>query len=299
MVKGLTGLSAFPLTPMNEADIDEAAYRGLIKRLATSGVDSICALGSTGSYPYLTREERARVISLTRESASDIPVLAGIGALRTKDVLLLAEDAQKLGVDGVLLAPVSYQLLTDAEVLGLFKAVDSMLSVPLIVYNNPRTTRFDFSNDLLAEISQLASVRSIKIPAVSLDFSVAQDRITQLRSVIAPDVSIGVSGDASAAIGLTAGCDAWYSVIGGLFPETALAITRAAQGSEPEEALKLSDQLHTLWTLFAQHGALRVVAAAAELLGFAQQNCLPLPLRSLSGEPRNVLQQVLQTLDLQ
>ena len=48
------GLSAFPLTPMDEHAIDEAAFVGLVARLAEAGVDSIGALGSTGSYAYLS-----------------------------------------------------------------------------------------------------------------------------------------------------------------------------------------------------------------------------------------------------
>ncbi|MDM3888662.1 dihydrodipicolinate synthase family protein [Pseudomonas sp. BCRC 81390] len=47
-----TGLCAFPLTPMNEDQVDEASYVHLISRLVKAGVDSIGALGSTGSYAY-------------------------------------------------------------------------------------------------------------------------------------------------------------------------------------------------------------------------------------------------------
>lgn len=90
-----SGLSAFPLTPMNEDRIDEAAFVGLLERLNAAGVDSIGALGSTGSYAYLTREERARVAKIAVEHAGNTPVIVGIGALRTRDVLNLADDAQK------------------------------------------------------------------------------------------------------------------------------------------------------------------------------------------------------------
>ncbi|MEU5924377.1 hypothetical protein ABZ817_12070 [Streptomyces antimycoticus] len=69
-------------------------------------------------------------------------MIVGIGALRTRHVLEAAEDAQSAGAAGVLLAPVSYQPLTDDEVFGLFEDVTAGLSVPLVVYDNPRTTRF-------------------------------------------------------------------------------------------------------------------------------------------------------------
>ncbi|AIJ23563.1 hypothetical protein [Amycolatopsis methanolica] len=52
-----TGLSAFPLTPVTGSGIDTTACARLVSRLAAAGVDSIGALGSTGSYAYLTREQ--------------------------------------------------------------------------------------------------------------------------------------------------------------------------------------------------------------------------------------------------
>ena len=163
-----TGLSAFPLTPMNEQGIRESEFSRLVERLAEARVDSIGVLGSTGSYVYLNREEWVRVTQLAIESAGDIPVIIGIGAMRTRDVLALAEDAQKVGASGVLLAPVSYQTLTDDEVFSHYETVCRSLSVPLCVYDNPGTNEFTFSDELHGRIAQLPQVRSIKIPPVSM-----------------------------------------------------------------------------------------------------------------------------------
>ncbi|WP_234426922.1 dihydrodipicolinate synthase family protein [Streptomyces niger] len=118
-----TGLSAFPLTPITEDGIDEKAFAALVGRLSAAGVDSIGALGSTGSYAYLTREERARAARIAVEHAERTPVIVGIGALRTRQVREAAEDAQNAGAAGVLLAPLSYQRLTEDDVFGLFEDV--------------------------------------------------------------------------------------------------------------------------------------------------------------------------------
>jgi len=294
-----TGLSAFPLTPMDEDGIDEAGFISLIERLVAAGVDSIGALGSTGSYAYLTRAERARVAQIAVANAGSTPVMVGIGSLRTRDVLALAEDAQQAGVSGVLLAPVSYQKLSADEVFGLFEAVSRNLSVPLCVYDNPGTTHFEFTDELHGRIAQLPNVRSIKIPGVPADPAAAKARVDRLRALIPAHVSIGVSGDAFAATGLNAGCEAWYSVIGGLFPNTALAITRAAQAGNAEEATRLSERLKPLWALFGQYGgSLRVVAAAAELQGLVKQPCLPLPLKAANEVARAQIIDLIKELDL-
>ncbi|MGT2454010.1 dihydrodipicolinate synthase family protein [Cupriavidus basilensis] len=293
-----SGLSAFPLTPLGNNGVDEKSFAKIMERLASAKVDSIGALGSTGSYAYLRRDERARVAKLAVEYANSIPVMIGIGAISTRDVLELAEDAQKAGASAVLLAPVSYQKLTADEVYGLYETVCKTLSVPLCVYDNPGTTHFEFSDDLHARIAQLPNVKSIKIPGVPPSLADARSRVDRLREKIPSDVSIGVSGDAFAATGLNAGCDAWYSVIGGLLPQTCLAITRAAQASNADEATQLSKCLEPLWTLFRQHGSLRVVSAIAEELGLVSAQNLPLPVRSLSDEDRVLVRKIVSDLEL-
>jgi 4-hydroxy-tetrahydrodipicolinate synthase len=75
-----TGLSAFPLTPLAHDAVDEPAFVRLIERLSEAKVDSITALGSTGSYAYLSSEERSRVARLAVEHSGGTPVFIGIGA---------------------------------------------------------------------------------------------------------------------------------------------------------------------------------------------------------------------------
>ncbi len=281
-----TGLSAFPLTPLRHDQVDEHSFVRLVERCVAAGVDSITALGSTGSYAYLHREERAAVARLAVEHAGETPVFVGIGALRTSDVLAHAEDAQAAGAAALLLAPMTYQPLTDDDVVDLFAAVTAASSVPVIVYDNPGTTHFGFSPQLYGRIAQLPGIASIKIPGVPLDPDEAREHVSRLRAVVPEHVGLGVSGDAHAARGLLAGCDAWYSVIAGTLPELAVTITRSAQEDRSEETQVRSAQLQPLWDLFAEHGSLRVVAAIAEHLGLAQRSCLPLPLRGLQDGDR-------------
>lgn len=291
-----TGLSAFPLTPVSETGVDESAFFDIVARLDRAGVDSIGALGSTGSYAYLTREQRRRLVEVAVRAAGRTPVLVGIGALRTAEVLRHAEDAQAAGASAVLLAPMSYQPLTDEEVHGLYADVTATLSVPLVVYDNPGTTHVTFSDELHGRIAALPHVASIKIPATPADPQRARERVEQLRSRIPSRVTIGVSGDPAAAVGLLAGCDAWYSVLGGLWPEVCLALTRAARRGDPDAASSLSDELDPLWRLFGQYGSLRVVSAIAEQAGLVGSPNLPKPLQGLPGDARRRVDEVVQQL---
>lgn len=295
------GLSAFPLTPVNERDIQEPAFNRLVETLASAGtgagVDTLGVLGSTGSYAYLTRRERARVVELAVAHAGRIPVMAGIGALRTRDVLALAEDAQRAGASAVMLAPVSYQPLTEDDVFTLYETLDRALDVPLCVYDNPGTTRFHFSDALYQRIACLPSVGAIKIPPINPDPTASRERVAQLKRLLPETVSLGISGDPVAATALNSGCDGWHSVVGGLYPEPALAITRAAQAGQHEAAETLSRRLEPLWALYRQHGgSLRVIATAAELSGAVAAPSLPLPLHTLQGDARRAVAGVMETL---
>lgn len=72
-----SGLSAFPLTPLDDDTVDEHAFAGLIERLVDAGVDSVTALGSTGSGAYLSRSERALVARRAILTAGTTPVFVG------------------------------------------------------------------------------------------------------------------------------------------------------------------------------------------------------------------------------
>jgi len=293
-----TGLSAFPLTPLRDDAFDEAAYIRLLDRLTSAGVDSIAALGSTGSYLYLDRAERRRVAEVTVGNAGSAPVIVGIGALRTSQVRALAADAQEVGANAVLLAPVTYQALSDDEVFGLFEDVTADLSVPLVVYDNPGTTHVTFTDELYARISELPHVASIKIPGVPVEPAAAAERLRVIRSHLPGGVTVGVSGDGRAAAGLNAGCDAWYSVIGGILPAPALALTRSALSGDHAAASAQSARLESLWQLFTEHGSYRVTAAIAEHLGLVAHDSLPRPVRGLDRSARSRVAEVLRDLHL-
>lgn len=233
------------------------------------------------------------------QHAGTTPVFVGVSDLRTSHVLAHLEAAEAAGAAGVLLAPMTYQPLTEDDVFELFRTVTDHTDLPVIVYDNPGTTHVTFTAAMYADIARLPGIASIKIPGVPAEPEQARKHIAALRDLVPDHVTIGVSGDAHAARGLNAGCDAWYSVVGGTLPQPALRITRAAQQLRPEDAITESDRLAPLWALFAEFGgSLRVIAAVAERLGLVPDRCLPLPLLGLSDAQRARVAAVLDELGL-
>lgn len=280
-----TGVSAFPLTPLADDRIDERAYTGIIESLARTPVASITALGSTGSYAYLTAAERATAVRIAVDNAGSTPVFAGIGATRTRDVVENAASAAGAGARGLLLAPVSYQPLADDEVFGLFRDVAMSTDLPIVVYDNPRTTGYAFTPEMYARVSELPGVASLKVPGRPRDE--ARELLQRIRSLVPEHVTVCFSGDSFAADCRAAGYDGWYSVLAGTLPEPALATWESGA----------DNTLQPLWDLYAEvGGGLRVMAAIAEQYGWAAPGCLPRPLIGLTDEQRGRLVRILESV---
>ena len=290
-----SGLSAFPITPCDDAgQLDIDALQRLLARLTEAGVDSIGLLGSTGSYPYLTRAQRRQAVAAAVEVTRDrVPLLVGVGALRTDEAVSLAADARAAGADALLLAPVAYIPLFEDEVFEHYARVAGATDLPLCVYNNPATTGFTFSPTLLGRLSRVPNIRAAKNPAAPAgEMAAAHEGFSR---AAAPDFSLGYSGDWHATEALIAGGSAWYSVAAGLFPEPCLRIVRAVQAGDYEQARRLNTALEPLWALFRAHSSYRVIHAAAQAMGITNARpprpILPLPER-VRDEVRAVLEQL-------
>lgn len=274
------GLSAFPITPCDRAGrIDMAALRDLLAPLVTARVDSIGLLGSTGTYAYLTRDERRRAVEAAADAvAGRVPILVGVGALRTDDAVRLAQDAKAAGAAAGLLAPVSYTPLTDDEVFEHFAVVARESGLPLCIYDNPSTTHFRFSPALVGRLSRVSGIVALKSPAPEAG-EVAK-HLRELRAAVPDGFSLGCSADWNSVEAMIAGADAWYSVVAGLFPDICMAMIRAARGGQAAQARRLDAQLEPLWGVCKAHSSLRVMYAIATLRGHRVEPprpILPLP----------------------
>lgn len=290
------GLSAFPITPADpQGRVDMEGVQQLVHRLAVAEVDSICVLGSTGTYAYLNRAERRRAVEAAAGClAGRVPLLVGVGALRTDDAQDVARDAESAGADGLLLAPVSYTPLTEEEVFQHFVAVAGATRLPLCIYNNPSTTNFTFSDGLVQRLSSVPGIVAVKNPAPPP--SEAQARHQALRDMVPGAFAIGYSGDWHSAEAVLAGGDAWYSVVGGLLPVPALRLLRAAQAGDAAEVARWNTRFQGLWEVFKELGSLRVMYAAAEILDICRATP-PRPILPLATDTHARIVVALRMLD--
>jgi 4-hydroxy-tetrahydrodipicolinate synthase len=293
----LRGLSAFPITPADaEGRVDVDALRKLVASLRAAKVDSIGLLGSTGTYAYLSRSERRQALDAAlEEAAGQVPVLVGVGALRTDEAVGLARDAKAAGAAAGLLAPISYTPLTEDEVFEHFAAVARKSGLPLCIYHNPGTTHFRFSPALIGRLSRLPEIIAVKSPAPEPPAAAAY--LAELRGVVPDGFSLGYSGDWNAVEALIAGGDVWYSVLAGLFPRIGMSIVEAVRNGDAAEARRLNERLEPLWNLFKEFSSLRVIYASADALGICRAEP-PRPILPLTGAARQRVADALKVLDL-
>ncbi|CAN5440649.1 dihydrodipicolinate synthase family protein [soil metagenome] len=297
MTSSPNGLSAFPITPADASGtVDASTLKRLLAPLVAAKVDSIGLLGSTGSYPFLSRAERRRATDAALETTNGkIPVLVGIGALRTDETIALAQDAKAAGASAGLLAAVSYTPLTNTEVFEHFCAVATASDLPIVIYDNFATTHFKFTPELIGRIARIPGVIAVKGTAPTSDLVV--DHHKQLHNSVPSGFSVGYAGDWNATEALIAGGDAWYCVAAGLFPNACLAITRAAQAGEAAEARRLDAAMAPLWSLFKEFSSLRVMYAAAAIKGLCDAEP-PRPILPLPDAAKARIARVLEEMEL-
>jgi 4-hydroxy-tetrahydrodipicolinate synthase len=290
------GLSAFPITPADaDGKVIPGDLRRIVRRSADAGVDSVCVLGSTGGFAYLDPDQRrVAVDAAVAELDGSLPVIVGVGALRTDTAISLAHHAKAAGADALLVPPISYTSLTDDEVFTHYAAIADAGDLPICIYNNPTTTHFTFSPDLLVRLSAIPQIRAVKMPLPAPnDFGT---EIAALRARLPHGFSIGYSGDWGCARAMLAGADAFYSVAAGTWPAATLRLVRTGQSGDGQETARIDAGFQPLWSLFHQYGSFRVVHRAANLMGLSDAQP-PRPILPLAPDRDAALRHAISALD--
>ena len=202
------------VTPFTDADeIDEEAFRALIQRVLPD-VDGVVPCGTTGEFPYLTIEERKRVIEICLDEVNGrMPVLAGTGCTSTRETKDLTAWARDAGVDGALVVAPYYLKPAFNEVYEHYRALDE-LGLPIVMYNVPQCagTHFEWWT---AEGGLLDLENTIGIKDTSGDLPFMESLFEKVKG----RVSIIVGHDEIVQAALGAGADGAILASANLIPD--------------------------------------------------------------------------------
>jgi 4-hydroxy-tetrahydrodipicolinate synthase len=151
-----------PFTP-DGADIDTRALTAIVERLIRGGVAGLVPGGSTGEFTTLTSAERRELIEVTVAAAAGrVPVVAGTGALSTRETVELSVHAERSGAATVMIVPPFYDPLSWSELLAHYAAVAEQIAIPIMYYNLPGASGVTLDAGQLRELQRVAGVTSLK-----------------------------------------------------------------------------------------------------------------------------------------
>jgi 4-hydroxy-tetrahydrodipicolinate synthase len=141
-----------PFTEDGEA-IDTRALAAIVDRLVEAGVGGLVPGGSTGEFTTLTNAERRQLVEVTVEAAAGrVPVVAGTGALTTRDTVELSVHAERAGAAAVMIVPPFYDALSWRELLAHYSAVADAIEIPIMYYNLPSASGVRLTAGQLREL---------------------------------------------------------------------------------------------------------------------------------------------------
>jgi 4-hydroxy-tetrahydrodipicolinate synthase len=143
------------ITPFTEdgADVDADALAAIVDRLVDAGVGGLVPGGSTGEFTTLTGDERRAVVEVSVEAAAGrVPVVAGTGALSTRETVELSVHAEQAGATAVMVVPPFYDALSWRELLAHYTAVADAIDIPIMYYNLPSASGVKLTAAQLREL---------------------------------------------------------------------------------------------------------------------------------------------------
>ena len=130
------------VTPFKEnLEVDYDQLRKLADWHVEHGTDAIIVCGTSGEASTLTEEEHSECIAVVAEQVHGrIPVIAGTGSNATYTAVKLSKEAEKSGVDGLLIVTPYYNKATQQGLIRHYTEIAEAVSTPIIMYNVPSRT---------------------------------------------------------------------------------------------------------------------------------------------------------------
>lgn len=151
-----TGAGVAIITPMTETGaVNYPKLEEILEYQIANGTDAIIICGTTGESSTLSHEEHLEAIRFTAEKvAGRIPVIAGTGSNCTETAIYLSQEAEKYGVDGVLMVTPYYNKATQKGLIAHFTKIANSIKIPVILYNIQSRTGVNIAPETMAYLAK-------------------------------------------------------------------------------------------------------------------------------------------------
>lgn len=264
----------------DDGSLDHEAIKAGLNRLIENGVGGVVMMGMVGENAQLTPQEKRTVIRLAVETVNGrVPVIAGLAETNTANAVQYAQEAQALGVQGLMVFPgLTYR--SDArETVAFYKTVAQASKLAILLYNNPRGYGVDLTPDLVAQLLEEPTIEAIK------EESYDTTRVTDLISRFGDRLAVVCGVDDLVLESAALGVKCWVSGMANAVPKESVELLNLAVAGDYEAARKLYRVLIDLFHLDT-HVKLVQYIKLAENITAGYPEAVKAPRLKLEGEER-------------
>lgn len=213
-------------------DLDATAWH--LNQMIDAGVSGLILLGSVGENTALEYGEKLTVLeAMTKAVGGRVPVLTGVAENTTRVACRFAQDAERIGVDGLMVLPAMVYKADVREAITHFRTVAQSTKLPIMIYNNPVAYYVDIKPEMFGELAVEDNIVAIK------ESSDDVRRITDIINLHGDRFLLFSGVDDLALESILLGATGWVSGLVNAFPRENQALWQLATTGRWEEARKL------------------------------------------------------------
>jgi 4-hydroxy-tetrahydrodipicolinate synthase len=217
-----------------DQSLDLAATAKHLDTMIHAGINGVVLLGTVGENTALEYEEKLEVIrEMILTANARIQVLTGVAEYTTVLASRYARDAEKLGVDGLMVLPGMVYKSDERETLVHFRGVAHSTGLPIMIYNNPVSYGVDLLPHAFAELAQEENIVAIK------ESSEDVRRLTDLRNTVGDRFVLFGGVDDLILESIALGAEGWISGLVNAFPDENRELWDLATSGQWQKALEL------------------------------------------------------------
>ncbi len=288
-----TGAGVAIVTPFTkEGKLNEKVLAEIIEYQISHSTDSIVICGTTGESATLDHEEHTKAIKIAVDvTAGRIPVIAGTGSNDTAYALKLSNDAEKLGVDGLLMVTPYYNKTSQTGLVKHFEYIADRVSTPIILYNVPSRTGCEIKPETYAELSKHKMIYGAKEATGNLS------SIAQTISLCDSDFAVYSGNDDQITAIMSLGGKGVISVLSNILPQVAHDIAQYALDGDFKKSAELQLKYLELCNAMFMDVNPIPVKVAMNMMGI-DVGPLRLPLCEMSQSNNDKMKSVLKKYEL-
>lgn len=263
-----------------DGSVDVPATQKTLTALVDDGVTGLIILGTCGENNSLTPEEKRTVLRAAVEAVGGrVPLVTGVSELTTQAAMDYARDAEKIGMDGLMVLPAMVYVPTDEELGVHLRMVAEATALPVMVYNNPLVYRISIGTETLDGLTGISNIVAIKESAPD------PRRFTDLINRYGDRFSIMAGLDDVALEGLLLGATGWVSGLTSAFPRESVALIAAVERGDWMEARRIYRWFMPLLHLDSEPDLVQSIKLSEQIMGRGSER-VRMPRMPLSGDRR-------------